>query len=60
MNAPCVFYFYVIFFENQNMSSIYLQKTNTSSSCYLACEKYAFNVQLIHIKNSLTCLTCEG
>ena len=58
MNAPCDFYFYVIFFENQNISSIYMQKTNTSS-CYSASEKHAFTVELINIKNSLTYLTYD-
>ena len=55
---PVFFTFYVVFFENQNISSIYMQKTSTSS-CYSACEKHALTVQLINIKNSLTCLTCE-
>ena len=58
MNTPCVFYIYVVFFENQNISGIYLQKTSTSF-CYSACEKRAFAVQLINIKSSLRCLTCE-
>ena len=57
MNTSCVFYFYVVLFENQNISSIYLQKTSTSF-CYSAREKHAFIVQLINIKNNLTCLTC--
>ena len=33
INIPCVFYFYVVFFKNQNISNIFLHKTNTSS-CY--------------------------
>ena len=57
MNTPCAFYFYVVFFENKNISSIYLQKTNTS--CYSPCEKHVIFVQLINIKNNLTCLTYE-
>ena len=29
MNTSCVFYFCVVLFENQNISSMYLQKTST-------------------------------
>ena len=41
MNRPCVFYFYVAFLKNQNISSTFLQKANTSSF-YLACQRHAF------------------
>ena len=41
MNTLCVLYFDVVFLKNQNISSTFLQKPNTSS-CYSACEKHEF------------------
>ena len=42
MNTRRVFYFYLVLFENQKISSTFLQKTNTFS-CYSTCENLAFS-----------------
>ena len=49
INTPCVFYLYLVFLKFQNISNIFLQKKNTSSSLQ---KRSLFPVLLINIRKT--------
>ena len=49
INIPCVFYLYLVFLKFQNISNIFLQEKNTSSSLQ---KRSLFPVLLINIRKT--------
>ena len=51
MNTPCVLYFYVVFFKNQNVSSTFLQQQKTLLPVIELVKICLFPVEFFHVNN---------